>query len=89
MTRYRAPAPDALRILALDDLTAIYHRASGQTHVVAPPVPELLALLAGQALNAGDVLAALAAAYDLPDADEAAVVARLDELVSIGLVERV
>ncbi len=87
MPRYRAPAADALRIVPLDDLSAVYHRASGQTHVVAPPVPEILALLAGRAMTAGEVLVALAEAYDLPDGDEGAVVARLDELVATGLVE--
>ena len=88
MRRYRAPAAEALRIVALDSLSAVYHRASGQTHVVAPPVPELLALLAGRTMTGAEVLTALATAYDLPDGDEAGVVARLDELVATGLVER-
>ncbi len=86
--RYRAPPPAALRVVALDALSAIYHRASGQTHVVAPPVPEILDLLADRALTADELLAALAERFDLPDGDAAALVARLDELVETGLVER-
>ncbi len=86
--RYRAPPPGALRIVALDQLTALYHRASGQTHVVAPPVPEILDLLADRAMTPAEVLVALAERFDLPDGDAAALTARLDELVDTGLVER-
>lgn len=85
--RYRAVPPDHLRYLSLDPLTALYHRASGQTHVVAPPVPELLALLT-EAMTAAEALAALSERYDLPDGDVVALTARLDELAAIGLVER-
>ena len=87
--RYRAPPPAALRVVALDELIALYHRASGQSHVVAPPVPEILDLLADRALTADELLAALAERVDLPDGDAAALIARLDELVDTGLVERV
>ena len=86
--RYRAPSPGALRVVALDQLSALYHRASGQTHVVAPPVPEILDLLADRTMSADEVLAALAERFDLPDGDAAALTARLDELVETGLVER-
>lgn len=86
--RYRAPPPAALRVVALDALTALYHRASGQTHVVAPPVPEILDLLADRAMTPEALLAALAERFDLPDGDTAALAARLDELVETGLVER-
>lgn len=86
--RYRAPPPAALRVIALDQLSAVYHRASGQTHVVAPPVPEILDLLADRAMTPTEVLAALAERFDLPDGDAVALTARLDELVETGLVER-
>ena len=85
--RYRAPTPGHVLTLPLDPLTALYHRASGQTHVVAPPVPEMLALLVDP-LTPGELLAALGERYDLPDGDLAALTARLDELAAIGLVER-
>ncbi|MDJ0276936.1 HPr-rel-A system PqqD family peptide chaperone [Sphingomonas sp. 2R-10] len=85
--RYRAPPVASLRIVPLDQLSAVYHRASGQTHVVAPPVPEILDLLADRAMTADELLAALAARYDLADGDTGGLVARLDELVDTGLVE--
>lgn len=86
--RYRAPPAVSLRIVPLDALSAVYHRASGQTHVVAPPVPEILDLIADRAMRADELLAALAERYDLADADAGGLAARLDELVDTGLVER-
>lgn len=88
MTRYRAAAAATLRIEPLDALTLIYHRASGITHIVDSPVPELLAVLGDGALTLDATLAALAAAHDLADPDTLALAARLDELVEAGLVER-
>lgn len=89
MTRYRAAAAATLRIVPLDALTVIYHRASGITHIVDSPVPELLEALGGDALTLDETLAALAAAHDLVDPDAGALAARLDELVAAGLVEQV
>ncbi|UUL82990.1 HPr-rel-A system PqqD family peptide chaperone [Sphingomonas qomolangmaensis] len=86
--RYRASAGAALRIVPLDLLTLIYHRASGQTHVVASPVPEILETLATEAMDVAALLAKLTATYDLGDADAEAMAARLDELAAVGLVER-
>ena len=85
--RYTAAAPATLRIVALDSLTVIYHRASGITHVVDSPVPEILEALT-EPLDAPALLAILAERYDLVDADPLALAVRLDELVAAGLVER-
>ena len=87
MTRYRAAAPDTLRIVPLDALTLIHHRASGITHIVDAPVPEILTALAVP-ITADALLATLACEHDLADPDPAALAARLDELVAAGLVER-
>ena len=87
MTRYRAAPAATLRIEPLDALTLIYHRASGITHLVDSPVPELLDLLA-EPLTLDQALAALSERFDLVDPDRDALVARLDELVASGLVER-
>lgn len=87
--RYRAAPAAALATVAMDGLTLIYHRASGITHVVAPPVPEILAALADAPLGADDLLAALAHDFDLAAADSGALTARLDELVAAGLIEAV
>lgn len=88
MTRYRAADPATLRIVPLDALTLIYHRASGITHIVDTPVPEILEALAGEPLGVEPLLARLAETYDLADADPMALAARLDELAAVGLVER-
>lgn len=77
---FAADPPDCLRIVPLDSLTAIYHRRSGQTHVVAEPMPEVLAALQAGAADAGT----LAERLGVDDVD--ALTARLDELREIGLV---
>jgi PqqD family protein of HPr-rel-A system len=87
-TLYRAASPDSLIVAPVDLLTAIYHRASGQTHLMASPAPEILEALAEAPLDAAALLAKLRADYDLVDADPVALAARLDELVETGLVER-
>lgn len=89
MTRYRAAPAATLRIVPLDVLTLVHHRASGITHVVDSPVPELIEILQDQSLAVDEVLAALAAAHDLIDPDRDALAARLDELVAAGLVEAI
>lgn len=88
MTRYRAAAPETLRVVPLDALTLIYHRASGITHIVDSPVPEILDVLAAQPLAEPELMARLSERFELVDADAAALTARLDELVATGLVER-
>jgi len=87
VTRYRAAPAATLRIVPLDVLTLVYHRASGITHVVDSPVPELIEVLGLNALTLDETLAALAAAHDLIDPDRDALAARLDELAAAGLVE--
>jgi PqqD family protein of HPr-rel-A system len=81
---YHVDPPDTLRIVPLDSLTAIFHRRSGQTHVVAEPIPEILGALRDGPAD----IATLAARLDLTADDEAALTARLDELIQSGLVFR-
>jgi PqqD family protein of HPr-rel-A system len=88
VTRYRAAPAATLRIEPLDALTLVYHRASGITHLVDSPVPELLELLA-EPLTLDQALAVLAERFNLVDPDRAALAARIEELVASGLVERV
>lgn len=82
---FRAAPADTIRMVAIDGLTLIYHRASGITHVLAPPAPEILALLV-EPMAAADLLAALDSRFALADGDGGALSARLDELVAAGLV---
>lgn len=88
MRRYRAAPAGALAAAPLDQLTALYHRPSGVTHLVDAPVPELLALLGEEPADAAALLGRLAAAYDIPDADAVALEARLEEMVALGLARR-
>lgn len=86
MTAWRAPPAGATAAVRLDALTALYHRPSGTTHLLASPAPEILAALAGEPLTLDALLERLAADYDLVDADRAALAARLEELAAAGLV---
>lgn len=85
--RYIAADAATLRIVPLDVMTLVYHRASGITHVVASPVPELLEAL-DEPLTLTGLLARLARDYELGDADPAALAERLAELEAAGLVAR-
>jgi PqqD family protein of HPr-rel-A system len=85
--RFCGPAGGALLTTPLDLLTAVYHRPSGITHLLAAPAPEILDALGGEWLDLDTLLARLAARFELADADAPALAARLDELVAAGLVE--
>jgi PqqD family protein of HPr-rel-A system len=82
--RYRADPSALLRVVALDSLTAIYHRRSGQTHLVAEPVPEILAVLGSGDADLSKLIKRLEL-DDIPDI-RSALTERLDEMIAIGLV---
>lgn len=90
LPRYRAEPAERMLVRSLDEITLVYHRPSGRTHMVMSPVPEILAALAGGEGSADDILARLSREFDLGDAAGAlaAVTAHLDELVALGLVSR-
>lgn len=94
MRRYRADAPGMRLCVAAEGLTLLFHRPSGTTHVLLPPAPELLDMLAEAPADAEALALRLAADYALEaddGADEpiaAVVAARLDELEAAGLVLR-
>lgn len=87
--RYGAAPPNIIKTVMLDSLTAHYCRASGATHVVGEPVPEILATLA-QPLTFDALLARLVSEQGLTDDDEtrAALFARIGELEDNGLIVR-
>lgn len=88
--RYKAERVDQVLVEPLDAMTLIYHRRSGVTHLVAEPVPEILAVMGGDALSAAEVAARLAAQFDLDAIDAEAIIAsRLEELAALGLLELV
>jgi PqqD family protein of HPr-rel-A system len=86
---WHAPATDRLIVAPLDSLTALFDRASGQTHLLAAPSPEILVALAAGPATAAELVARLSATFDLSaDGDTASVIAaRLHELAALGLVE--
>ncbi|VVT08655.1 conserved hypothetical protein [Sphingomonas aurantiaca] len=89
---YRGPPEDGLLIAPLDAFTAVYHRASGITHLLTEPAPQILAILQEGGLSLGALLDRLERDYDLDydlaDGTREALAARLDELVEAGLVAR-
>ena len=86
---YRASDPDDLAPpIDLDGFTLVYHRPSGQTHMLAEPAPEILAALSQGDADATEILLRLARDHGLDregDA-EAVVAARLAELAELGLI---
>lgn len=85
---YKAEPVGQLLIVPLDAMTVIYQRRSGITHIVAEPVPEILAAMGEDALGAVDVAERLAVQFDFDSADAEVIVAsRLEELALLGLVE--
>lgn len=86
---YRADPPAGRRAVALDALDLIYHRASGITHIVAEPVPQILAALDAGPADVAEIVRRLEEAHDLNAAEaEPIVAARLQELEAAGLVSR-
>lgn len=83
------PSSDRTAI-AIDGLSIIYHRPSGITHVVASPVPEMLAVIADDPADVAGIIVRLSAAHDLSGEDklEEIIAARLEELEAAGLVRR-
>lgn len=86
--RYAADRAGAVRALPLDGLTAFYHRPSGQTHLVAPPAPEILDALAEGPADPDELLARIAARWEVGADAGAAIRVRLAELEQAGLVRR-
>ena len=86
---WSGPEPGRLVAAPLDSLTAIHDRRSGQTHLVAEPIPQVLSTLELGPATAAGLLERLAALYAL-EGDErgALIVERLEELAALGLVER-
>ncbi len=81
--RFLAEPAASLRSVRLDTLTAIYHRRSGQTHVVAEPLPQILELLA-EASTIDELRVQSGLADDIETL--AHLSERVDELRAVGLV---
>lgn len=87
--RFVADSPAEVRTEALETLTALYHRPSGTTHVLAPPAPQILEALADRPGDADELLRRMGERFELASDDApAAIAARLAELEAAGLVRR-
>jgi len=89
--KYRAAPKDDLIWHDLDSMMLLYHRPSGITHMLADPAPAIIEVMDNAPLTATEIAARLTALFDLEtgvDAEEI-VIARLDELRTLGLVSRV
>ncbi len=85
---YLAEAADARIVIALDEMTLIFQRRSGITHIVADPVPQILEAMGAAPCDIAAIAARLSARYDLGDPAQvkAIIGARLAELAELGLV---
>ena len=80
---------EGLRSVELEGLSVIFHPRSGMTHILAPPSPQILEVLADGPADADAITARLRARFDFAEGDgAAAVAARLSELEAAGLVRR-
>ncbi len=87
--RYSAAAAGDLVRVELDALTAVYDRRSGQTHLLASPLPEMLEAL-GEAEWTLDAFADhIRTKFELAADGNATtlIAAHLHELAALGLVE--
>ena len=87
-SRYIADADILAATVEMEGLTLLFHAASGQTHILAPPAPQILAALAGEAGAEADILDRIGRHFALGTADPGALAARLAELEAAGLVHR-
>ena len=89
-TTYLRDENAQLVIEPLDAMTVIYHRRSGITHIVADPVPQILASMDTAPMTAADIARRIAATFEVDVAEvEAVIAARLDEMAELGIVERI
>lgn len=96
---YVLDPPNLWRRETLDEMQVLYHRPSGQTHVLIEPVPQIIDCLENAPQTAEQVMAALTLHYQLePEEDDpqtieesdlARLTARLEEMVMLGFVLRV
>ncbi|HEX8239664.1 MAG TPA: HPr-rel-A system PqqD family peptide chaperone [Allosphingosinicella sp.] len=86
---YAADPPETMRMVEMEGLTLLYHRASGLTHFLAPPAPQILAVLAEGPASAAAIAASMSESFEVESDDPAAAIAaRLAELEAAGLVWR-
>ncbi len=88
---YSAEPADTFIVQPLGSITLIFQRRSGITHIVADPIPQILAAMGDDLCDAATIAAQMAMQYNLGDPKIAhdIIAARLEELEKLGLVERI
>lgn len=82
-----ADAADQVRRVELDGLTALFHRPSGTTHLLAPPAPQILDAIANNPGDLSQIIERMSEHFELDGAEDA-LRARLAELEAAGLIRR-
>lgn len=84
---WHAPAPDDMRVEAIDGLTLIYHHKSGLTHLLAEPLPQILALIGQQGASVDDLIGRLRDEFEVVDPEglDSRVRECLSQLAALGL----
>lgn len=85
MRRFRAEAEEAFLALPLEEFRVVYHRPSGQTHILASPATEIFDALCEGEADAQTLRARLAAQFDLMEGGAEAVSIHCDALTALGL----
>jgi PqqD family protein of HPr-rel-A system len=87
---FHVPDPaDFASLVVLDGFTLVYHRPSGQTHMLAEPAPEILIALGEGNAGAAEIVQRLARQHGILDSEgdaEAVIAARMAELAELGLI---
>lgn len=88
--RYVADEKALIRKVELDGLAALFHLPSGMTHILAPPAPQILDVIAAEPGDAGEILGRMSRSFDVERGEESerAIEARLQELEAAGLVRK-
>ncbi len=79
---YAAASAQMLRPAQLDGLNLVYHRESGQTHIMIEPMPDLLEALGERPMS----LSELVSEFGVAAQDQPLLQTRLDELLATGLI---
>ncbi|MBV7256811.1 HPr-rel-A system PqqD family peptide chaperone [Pacificimonas sp. WHA3] len=86
------PARADLRVEPLEDLTLVFHRLSGETHILSPEMEMMFSHLPDAGIHPAGLLRTLETEYgavEAEDGDALAVISqRLEELAALGLVIR-
>jgi PqqD family protein of HPr-rel-A system len=88
--KYRLASSDALIHHDLDSMSLIFDRRSGITHMIADPVTAIIEVMGDAAASVAAIAEMLSSRFDVEQEVDVAeiVLARLEELRDLGLVQR-